>query len=130
MWVSTVERVADAFDEPFGDLSSIPTFLIAEFARRHVKVVLSGDGGDELFGGYEWYRPLVTGHEAGGSNLRALGVQGRTLLTRAFAKAGVASQGGVARALHESEGIRLNQRFSDPFDRHIAFVANEVDAPA
>lgn len=43
------------FDEPFGDKSMLPTYLIAREARRHVKVVLTGDGGDELFGGYRSY---------------------------------------------------------------------------
>jgi asparagine synthase (glutamine-hydrolysing) len=47
------------YDEPFGDTSAIPTYLLAREARRHVKVVLTGDGGDELFGGYQWYRPLL-----------------------------------------------------------------------
>jgi asparagine synthase (glutamine-hydrolysing) len=51
--VGLISQLAHHLDEPFADTAVIPTFLVSEFAAQHVKVVLTGDGGDELFAGYE-----------------------------------------------------------------------------
>lgn len=54
-----VDRIVAMYDEPFGDSSALPTWLICQAARQHVTVALTGDGGDEAFAGYDRYRAMA-----------------------------------------------------------------------
>jgi asparagine synthase (glutamine-hydrolysing) len=76
MLLGLVPRLSSLLDEPLGDASIIPTYLLSEFTRRHVKVALGGDGGDELFAGY----PTLQAHRLAGVYVRAPGVVRRGLV--------------------------------------------------
>jgi asparagine synthase (glutamine-hydrolysing) len=87
---ATLPRLAEAYDEPHGDEAALPLFLICEAARREVTVALTGDGGDESFGGYERYlahelagRLPSPGAGALAAGLRRLSSEPRSPATRA-----------------------------------------------
>jgi asparagine synthase (glutamine-hydrolysing) len=96
-----VQEVSRFLDEPFADNSILPTFLVSRMARRHVKVALSGDGGDELFAGYDHYKAerllRLYGRMPGALRRAALGLVGRGVERRP------SKRGGVRRRLHRLE---------------------------
>ena len=74
--IDLVPRMAELFDEPFADPSAVPTYYLSKLTREHVKVALSGDGGDEAFGGYQRYLAIkslrLAGRLPGAKNLAKL----------------------------------------------------------
>jgi asparagine synthase (glutamine-hydrolysing) len=76
MLLGLVPKLSTLLDEPLGDASIIPTYLLSAFTRGHVKVALGGDGGDELFAGY----PTLQAHRLAGYYMRAPSVLRRALV--------------------------------------------------
>ncbi len=76
MLLGLIPKLPTLLDEPLGDASIIPTYLLSAFTRQHVKVALGGDGGDELFAGY----PTLQAHRLAGYYLRTPGVLRRGLV--------------------------------------------------
>ncbi len=82
-------RLSWFYDEPFGDGSLFPSYLVSKLARKHMKVALGGEGGDELFAGYNRYFESSTGEKTGACIGRlgaALGVIAKQKETRAYQK--------------------------------------------
>lgn len=131
---AVIPRLARLYDEPFADSSQIPTFLVAELARRHVTVCLSGDGGDELFCGYRRYfrgRQLwnkIAWLPQGSRNLlaRAITAMPPRMLNRGLyglrnAIAKISRPGAVGDKLHKFAGMITAHHANDFYERLLTF---------
>jgi len=110
-----VERLADQLDEPFGDPSALPTYLVSQVARREVTVALSGDGGDEAFAGYQSHRVHLRDeafHRRVPGPLGALAVGAVGLGARVSGNTRLRRTAGALRRAHRP----LAQRYCNVFD--------------
>lgn len=138
--LAVIPRLPTMYDEPFGDSSQVPTHLVAALARQHVTVSLSGDGGDEVFGGYTrylWTERLW--RRVGGWPVIARRAAARAVLTvptqawdgiAAFARPALPYRLRVAQAgdkLHKAMALLRADSLDGVYDR---LISNWFDGPA
>lgn len=122
-----VPRLPDLYDEPFADASAIPTILLCAFARRDVTVALSGDGGDEMFGGYHRH---VTGARIWSRSrwfpapLRRLIAQAITARAPSWWDARLPRVPQAGQKLHKAAAAFA---FNDPAQIHLGFLSHWPD---
>ena len=104
--LDVLERIVEQFDEPFADSSAIPTYQVCRLAREHVTVALTGDGGDEAFGGYQRYLAVQLAERFGRPGTLSRGVLDWSILRKLPAK-----------------------RFKSSMRRFVRFVEGLADSP-
>jgi asparagine synthase (glutamine-hydrolysing) len=119
--LSILGDLVSHFDEPFADSSAIPTWYVSEIARRHVTVVLSGDGGDELFGGYDRY--LAHPRVAAFDRLPAPGLRKLAALVWPHLRHGARGKNFLRHVARDAAGRYLDSiAFFQPDERRALFT--------
>lgn len=112
--VEALEHLVGLFGEPFADSSAIPTWYLSRETRAHVKVALSGDGGDELFGGYDRYRAM---------RLAALCEASPRFLRRMLGRIAGAGSSGEQRSRRHRLKRFLAALALDPVERYLLWIS-------
>jgi len=125
-----LDRLVDVYGEPFADSSAVPTYQICEYARRFVTVALSGDGGDEIFGGYGTYAMLIDDERLQAKDRRFAAMAVARLAAKALMALGLApSWAGEANQAYRR--LRAIRAHPDPWVRHVrasTFVTDQTAA--
>ncbi len=135
--LAVLPRLPEIYDEPFADPSEIPTLVLSELTRRHVTVALSGDGGDEFFGGYERYRGAAAEWRLLERRPPLLGAAARGVTTMLAGKTGhlarrlrkLSEKAGHASALSLYRDVMSRWRAADRVAFEPQWSASDFDEP-
>ena len=134
-FLDVIPKLSYIYDEPFGDSSAIPTYLISKYAQKSVKVALSGDGADELFGGYTKYKFISRFERLLGipQNIRSILMKGSYLISPSVVESIYSILGKNKYSQVQSKFLKMRQciganDISELYDLSSSFLSkNEID---